>query len=280
MKTLYMHFPENKTKAVTLSYDDGSTHDKKFSEIISKYGLKCTFNICSGLISDMPDNEWHLSKEEIERNIFSNNHEIAVHTAHHKAPGTIDLIDGIKEVLECRVMLERMFGAIIKGMAYPNSGILLFENGYGYKDVKNYLAELGIVYARSLGGDNDNFKLPEDWHNWIPTAHHANPELMKYIDKFVNLDSQEPKLFYLWGHSYEFHVNDNWELLINICDKLSGKKDIWYATNIEIYNYVTAYRSLVFNVDKTMVYNPSAYTVWFRSDDKDYCVKSGEIINI
>lgn len=279
MNNCFMRFPNNKIKAVTLSYDDGSCYDIKFSNIISSYGLKCTFNICSSFLDDKID-DWHILKNDIDENILSYGHEIAVHTANHKAPGIIDITDGIKEVLECRIKLERIFGRIVKGMAYPNSGILFFDNGACYKDVKNYLTGLGISYARSLGGDNDNFRLPEDWHNWIPTAHHANPELMKYIDEFVELDSQDPKLFYLWGHSHEFGLEDNWELLIDICNKISGKDDIWYATNIDIYNYVTAYRSLVFNVDKTMVYNPSAYTVWFRADDKDYSVKSGETVYI
>lgn len=279
MKNLYMCFPENKSKALTLSYDDGSRYDIKLAEIITKYRLKCTFNICSGLVADSSDG-WHLTKEEIEKYIVSAKHEIAVHTAYHRAPGIIDLTDGIKEVLECREALEGWFGGIIKGMAYPNSGVLFFDNGFSYQSVKNYLTELGISYARSLGGDNDNFRLPEDWHNWIPTAHHGNPELMRYIEKFISNTSQEPKLFYLWGHSYEFHANDNWDLLIEICEKLSGREDIWYATNIEIYNYVTAFRSLIFNVKKTVVYNPSAQDIWFKADDKNYLVKSGEAINI
>ncbi len=277
MNNFFMNFPDNKTKAVTLSYDDGCRYDIRFSKTISKYNLKCTFNINSAFIGT---DDWHLTKEEIFENIVSAGHEIAVHTAHHRAPGVTDLTEGIAEVLECRQTMERMFGRIVKGMAYPNGGILYFENGACYNDVKSYLTQLGIVYARSLGGDNDDFLLPCDWHNWVPTAHHNNPHLMQYIEKFLSMASKSPRIFYLWGHSYEFDRDNNWEYLDEICQKLSGKNDIWYATNIEIYNYITAYRSLVFNVDKTLVFNPTAYTVWFSTDNKNYCIKPGETINI
>ena len=35
--------------------------------------------------------------------------------------------------------------------------------------------------------------------------------------------------------------------------KFSGKSDVWYATNIEIYNYVEAYKSLIFNAEGNKV---------------------------
>ena len=171
-------------------------------------------------------------------------------------------------------------------MAYPDSGITRFENGADYADIKHYLKDLGIVYSRTLGGDNDSFALPTDWHAWMPTAHHTNPELFGYIDKFLNEPmssydaSQTPGLFYLWGHSFEFENNKNWDLLDRICKELSGKPDIWYATNIEIYDYVSAYDSLIFSADGSRVYNPSLITVWFSADDKLYSVKSGETLII
>ena len=47
-------------------------------------------------------------------------------------------------------------------MAYPDSGITKFFSGASYPSVKNYLTELDIAYSRTLGGDNNSFKLPED----------------------------------------------------------------------------------------------------------------------
>ena len=36
-----------KMKAITFSYDDGVTQDKRLVDIFNKYGLKATFNINS-----------------------------------------------------------------------------------------------------------------------------------------------------------------------------------------------------------------------------------------
>jgi len=90
--------------------------------------------------------------------------------------------------------------------------------------------------------------------------------------------SRRPKLFYVWGHSFEFERNGNWNRLYEICDVLAGKEDIWYATNMEIYEYVTAFNSLVFSVDGRRAYNPTLFEIWFDDDRKLYSIKPGETI--
>ena len=39
-----------KLKAVTFSFDDGVTQDKRLIEILNKYGLKATFNLNSAIL--------------------------------------------------------------------------------------------------------------------------------------------------------------------------------------------------------------------------------------
>lgn len=282
----FLRFPEGKAKAVTLSYDDGCRHDIKLSDIITKHGLKCTFNINSDFISDSSSN-WHLTKEEITEHIVNKGHEIAVHGAQHRANGQLRAIDGIRDVLNCRLSLEKDFGMIIRGMAYPDSGITRFGNGANYENIKRYLIDLDIAYARTLGGDNDSFTLPTDWHSWMPSAHHDNPHIFEFIEKFLSFDMQKaysanryPRLFYIWGHSFEFDRNNNWERLEEICEKLSGNEDLWYATNIEIYDYVTAYNSLVFSADGSIVYNPTLKTIWFDIDGKLFKIKPDETLRL
>ena len=57
---------------------------------------------------------------------------------------------------------------------------------------------------------------------------------MDLIDRFLASDSEEPQLFYLWGHSYEFHVDQNWDRMEEILKKLSGHDEIFYGTNREV----------------------------------------------
>lgn len=49
MGSIFMRFPGGKSKALTLSYDDGVAQDIRLIEIMKKHGLKGTFNINSGL---------------------------------------------------------------------------------------------------------------------------------------------------------------------------------------------------------------------------------------
>ena len=48
MKIRCNYFPEGRTKALTMSYDDGRTHDRRLIEIFNKYGIKGTFHLNSG----------------------------------------------------------------------------------------------------------------------------------------------------------------------------------------------------------------------------------------
>ncbi len=281
MQYLFLRFPEGKAKAVTLSYDDNCSQNIRFADKISSYGLKCTFN----LTAEKPNTA--LKQSDVEEHILKNGHEVAVHGFNHRAPCTLRAIEGIKDVLNCRLELEERYGMIIRGMAYPDLGITKMSPGVDYETIRKYLADLGIVYSRTLGGDNDKFELPTDWYAWMPTAHHQNPNIIEYIDKFNTLDInglyisyRYPRLFYLWGHAFEFDRNNNWDLLDTICEKLSGKDDVWYATNMEIYNYVEAYKSLVFSADGNTVFNPTLYEIWFDVDKQLYSIKSGETIKL
>ena len=276
MRYQFLRFPEGKAKAVTLSYDDGAPSDLRFSDVITKAGLKCTFNLsANGKVTD----------EQYKEYMLDRGHEIATHGARHRANCMQRPIEGIKDVLDCRLNLEKRFGRIIRGMAYPDSSLEQMETGIEYETIRSYLKDLDIAYARNIGGDNNKFRLPKDWHAWMPTAKHKNPQIMEWIDEFLALDVEKlyrsarmPRLFFMWGHSFEFDRDDNWDLLDRICEKLGGHEDIWYATNIEIYDYVQAYQSLVYSADGSKIYNPTLYTIWMEIDSKEYVIKSGETL--
>ena len=283
MQYRFIRFPEGKTKAFTTSYDDGCRDDIRLATLLKDHGIKGTFNITT------PEKEgaWRLSYDEISKYILDAGHEVAVHGALHKAPGIARPIEGITDILDCRKNLEKAFGRIIRGLAFPDSGIVRMMNGNNYENIKGYLEDLDIAYARTLAGDNNSFLLPTDWHSWMPTAKHTNEKIFDWLDEFVTLDysnlysaARYSRLFYLWGHSFEFERAKNWDVIEKICEKVSGKEDIWYATNIEICEYVKAYQSLVYSADATRVYNPTLYTIWFEYDEKLYSINPGETLCI
>ncbi len=282
MNYIFMRYPGGKPKALTFSYDDGSVQDKRLAELFDKYGMKATFNFVSERMKDS------FTKEQIKEYFLSKGHEIAVHGAFHRANGNIRPIEGIIDVLDCRLELEAKCDSIIRGMAYPDTGITLMGSFGTYEMIKQYLTQLDIAYARTTDGDNNSFMLPEDFHAWVPTAHHDNPQIMEFVDQFLKLDistkvyhsRRASRLMYIWGHSSEFDDNGNWEHIEEICKKLANNDEIWYATNIEIYDYVQAYKSLRYSADGHRVYNPTLFTIWLDVDGKLYSVNSGETICI
>ena len=89
-----------------------------------------------------------------------------------------------------------------------------------------------------------------------------------------------PKLFYLWGHSYEFDNNNNWNVIEEFCEYVGGREDIWYVTNGEIFDYVKAYDNLEFSAQGTFVYNPSALTVYINYYGENLVVEPGKTIEL
>lgn len=298
MEYRFLRFPNGKIKAVTLSYDDGCYQDIRFSKLLNKYGLKGTFNLNSSWIGNQNTGRYYtvngerkpmyyMSADEIREHILAFGHEIAIHGENHKANGKLRTIEGIREILNCRLAIEKEFGIIVRGVAYPDSGINHFCNGSSYESIKQYLNELDIAYARSLKSVSGGMDLFTDPHCWNPTIYHASDNIMTHIDKFLSYNPNSltfqrrlPKIFFFWGHTYEFDEKENWELAEEICKKLGKKEDIWYATNIEIFDYVSAYNSLIFSADSSLVYNPTVKTIWFETESKLYKIAPNETLKI
>ena len=61
---------------------------------------------------------------------------------------------------------------------------------------------------------------------------------------------------------------------------MSECDDVWFATNIEIYDYVTAQRNLKISVDNKIIYNPSFQSVWIIVDGESCEIKGGELVRL
>ena len=138
--------------------------------------------------------------------------------------------------------------------------------GYS-EEIKALFKQLGIAYGRVVPSKPD-YELPLDPLEWHPTCHHNDPELMEKARFFADFKKRQYlKLMYVWGHSYEFTNNDNWEVIEEFCKFMGGREDIWYATNIEIIDYMEVLKNLKFSGDGESVYNPSAQSAWLQIDD-------------
>lgn len=278
---LKMRFPNGLRKAVTLSYDDGLFDDIRLMELMDKYGLKGTFNVSSGLYRDEgtePEGYWpRLTKTEALKYYAEHGVEVAVHGFVHRDFTRLTYPELCYEISADKAELEAEFGYVVRGAAYP----------YGsYNDnAVAALAENGIKYCRTVG-TRDDFAMPEDWLRLFATAHHKYPNLMELAEKFLSEKSDNPKMFYLWGHTAEFRNDNNWNVIEDFMKLMSDHSDeLWFASNIEICEYHKAYQSLEYSVSPTtrLVYNPTALDIWLADGDwhcadKILCVKSGETL--
>lgn len=66
-----------------------------------------------------------------------------------------------------------------------------------------------------------------------------------------------------------------WTDFENILKAVSGNKNVWYATNIEIYNYITALKQVKVSVDESTVYNPTAYDIWVSVNGEPVVIPAG-----
>ncbi len=85
---------------------------------------------------------------------------------------------------------------------------------------------------------------------------------------------------YVWGHSYEFENNGNWDLIENFSRLMGSRDDIWYATNIQIVDYITAVKALRFSAGRDMVFNPSCREVCIGVDGKPVSIPGGKCITL
>lgn len=274
MACIRMRFPGGKYKAFTMSYDDGAKADIRLIAEMEKNGVKGTFNLNSNNLVESED-AWTVSRKHLLE--VYKNQEVAVHGFKHLSLAGHDTGLIVNDVMTDRKELERIFGRVIKGMAYANGT---------YDDTAiAALKACGIVYARTTYNVTD-FSLPKNWLTWAATCHHKNEKLNEYADKFIvakdegDAHMRFPLLFYVWGHSYEFERANNWDLIENFLAKIGGREDVWYATNGEIYAYVEAFKRLEFSAEGEYVYNPNAQDIYFLANGKLIVAKAGETTHI
>ena len=57
---------------------------------------------------------------------------------------------------------------------------------------------------------------------------------MVLAKEFIDMKPDEPKIFYVWGHTYEFDMDHNWDTIERFCSYIAGRDDIFYGTNGEV----------------------------------------------
>ncbi len=189
-------------KIFLISFDDGTIWDKRFVELLNKYGMKATFNLNSGL----EDFVWHYEDRfPIRRQVLADTiaqyqgHEVASHSLHHHWLNTLTPPQLSREVGEDCAAIKALFG--------------LKEIGFGVPFTACNKREIRIIrkfvrYIR-LSEFSDSFLPPDDPYHIPIHGLYNQPDIRERIVRFA--ENQLPvSLFVMAGHSYELEVLDQW----------------------------------------------------------------------
>lgn len=268
------NFPNNKRIAFTTSWDDGVVEDRPVVAKLNELGIKGTFNLNSGTFrrgATPPPLEGGGRLDVSEITDLYKGHEVAIHTVTHPWLNRLDRSQIAAEVLDDRKALEDLVGYPVRGMAYP------FGN---YNEtVIEVLRALGIVYSRTVENRDPCFP-PAEPLAWAATAHHLSPDVP---DKWKALHGTPNRggVFFIWAHSYEFARPEvGWAALDRIYRPFAGHADVWYCTNIELFDYEAARRQLVVAANRKTAYNPSAIPVTLKVGDRLINVPPGRVTEL
>lgn len=237
-----------KMKAITFSYDDGVEQDKRLIEILDRYGIKATFNLNSGMFSKHTCHEAKFLGENV---VFNNyripgdeiaevykNHEIAAHSVTHPILTTLSDEYVIYQMREDSFTLSNISGQKVNGFAYPGGYCEYYS-----EHVKQIIIDNTELHYGRTAKSSYSFELPTDLLVFHPTISHREFEMReKLAQDFLKLETDVPKIFYMWGHSYELDVKEKyWTEFERFCEMIAGKEDIYYGTNDEIFRYFNLY---------------------------------------
>lgn len=279
-----MLWPGGREKCLTLSFDDGTVEDVRICTLLRSHGLHATFNISTGIMGqqdrlfqrghEMMHDKLELSEiAEVYKGF-----ELAVHGYSHAHMGDHPLPMTAYELVRCKAELEGLVHAPVRGMAWPIS-----YEGAWMEQARQLAAACGICYARTTRRSYDCVGVPDDFMAWDAACSFVQDELEGILGKFLAprpSGCTEPYLLYVWGHGFEASGLDAWGRLEDFFDRVSFQPDVWYASNIEVYDYVQAYRALVYSSTGDYLFNPSRLDVWVQVDGEARCVPSGATIAV
>ncbi len=256
-------FPGGRQKAVTFSYDDGSIYDRRLVEIFNRAGLKASFHLNSGRM----EGSLKLPPEEIAP-LYAG-HEISAHSITHPILPNTPTGQFAAELVEDRRTLEALAGYPVRGMSWPYGGYTAEQT--------RWLEACGIEYSRTVRS-HGAFTLPENFREWHPTCHHRDEVEARTAAFLNNPASNRLWLLYIWGHSIDFERAENWDVIERVADTLAPLHEtLWFATNIEIVDYIQALNQLRVSVDGSLVQNLSHLRVWFTANGALHDLAPGEL---
>jgi peptidoglycan/xylan/chitin deacetylase (PgdA/CDA1 family) len=252
-KNVRVCFADGARKALSMSYDDGSEHDRRLVALFAQCGLRATFHLTSAALGE----PYRIGRDEVVR-LYAG-HEVACHGATHADLMPLSDDDVRRELATDKAALEAITGQPVRGLAYA----------FGHHDarIERLAAEAGFTYARGVT-DSFDFSLPAAPYRLSTTCHH-NQALE--FGRHLLMDGNGPvglQWMRVRGHSFEFDgflsadTSKDWRYIEEFCRMMGAAEGLWHASLIEVLDYLAAARQLTRSADGTAMVNPSGRPVW------------------
>lgn len=214
-------------KYFILSFDDGTVWDRRFVELLNRYGMKVTFNLNSGLENFVwyYEDRYPITRQILEHTVQQyQGHEVASHSLHHHWLNSLTPPQLAREVGEDAAALKKLFGLKEIGFGVPFTAC-------GEREIK--LIRRYVRYIR-LSEMSEDFFLPEDPYHIPIHGLYNDRDIREKITRFAESDLEDG-LFVMAGHSYEFEVLNHWQYIEDLLQFIRSF-DFEIVTTMEFVN--------------------------------------------
>lgn len=217
---------------ITTSWDDGNKCDMRVSKLLEKYKLKGTFYI------PIKYSQCTLEKRDILK--LSKQFEIGSHGLNHRRLNFLSKNEKMEEILKSKKILENIINKKIKSFAYP----------FGVYDKKSleYVRTAGYVFARTH--KEFYFEFPNN-----PLVSNVSLELSHKISRILSIKGisyimkgyswleiakvlfnkiSDKTIFHVFGHSWKIEKNNEWDMLEELFDYITNRKNFISLKNFEL----------------------------------------------
>lgn len=249
-------YPNGKTKAFVLTYDDGVLQDVRLVLLLNRYGLRGTFNLNSLLMER--EFVWQHEKIGDVRRLpnaiaahLYDGHEVASHSCTHPDLTNMNREGILYELGHDRYLLEQLTGQRVQGFGVPFD----YYDGIAVDCVR----ELGFVYGR---GSEETRSYAPIWDPFRQQAgmFHLSEGLEAFVDGFLGTDEELANCIIV-GHSYDLDAENLWETMERIFARVSRAEDVLSMTHLELVEYQQA--MLQAKIVGDTVINRSDRPLWF-----------------
>ncbi|MDD3531291.1 MAG: polysaccharide deacetylase family protein [Candidatus Pacebacteria bacterium] len=239
----------------TTSWDDGSVHDLKVAELLSRHGLKGTFYIpetFDGVGGKYASYDRRLTESEIHS--LAQTQEIGGHTMSHRRLTSLPLEEASREISDCRDFIQGITGEAPKMFAFPG--------GAFNESLVEIVREAGFIAARTTR--KGVTRIAESAPQVMDVTIVCQPYPFRRVDKnhyywgklLEPLALYSPRryalswqslarawfkkayadgdYFHLYGHSWEIEKYDMWHELDSFFAFVREHNDIILGSNSEV----------------------------------------------